>query len=198
MQHLYTHRRLSERDHPDIYGMADAGMTVRDVVAYARRPENEVVDYLRRWLPQTYEKLIHNEGRENFEACIAHYEQLPQESRDVIMDAYLQKDFSAAPQKRLTQDALRFWRTGQKMRALELYTLAIEQAPKDSILLLNRANLYTELGRVSEALHDYERARAGHPKLPEQLFVMQEGLQTMSPEALEVFIRLRRDAQQTA
>jgi len=61
MQDFYSHRLLSERDHVDIFGMADAGSTVQDVVAYARRPENEVVDYLQRWLPQTYEKLVHNE-----------------------------------------------------------------------------------------------------------------------------------------
>lgn len=135
---------------------------------------------------------------ESLEACIAHYEQLPQESRDAIRDAYLQKDFSSAPQKRMAQDALRFWQAGQTLRALELYTLAIEQTPEDSILLLNRANLHTELGNINEALRDYERARDGHPRLPEQLFVMQEGLQTMSPAALEAFVRMRKDAKRTA
>jgi tetratricopeptide (TPR) repeat protein len=136
-------------------------------------------------------------GDGGFEACIAHYEQLPKESRKAVIDAYLQKDFSNTPQKRMAQDALRFWRAGQTLRALELYTLAIEEAPEDSILLLNRANLHTELGNITEALHDYERARAGHPRLPDHLFVVQEGLQTMSPAALETFVRLRKNAQRT-
>lgn len=135
---------------------------------------------------------------ESLEVSIARYERLPQASRDAVRDAYLREDFSHAPEKQLAQEALRSWRAGDTSRALELYTRAIEQAPEDSILLLNRANLHAELGSITEALRDYERARAGHPRLPDQLFVMQEGLQTMSPAALEAFIRLRKDAQRTA
>lgn len=61
MHELNSSRLLSERDHPDIFGMAAIGKTVDDVVAYARRPKSEVVSYLRRCLPQTYEGLIRNE-----------------------------------------------------------------------------------------------------------------------------------------
>ena len=60
MSEFYISRKLSERDHPDIFGMAEAGMTMDDVYAYAQRPKSEVFDYVRRWLPQTYEEFVRN------------------------------------------------------------------------------------------------------------------------------------------
>ena len=130
----------------------------------------------------------------SIEDCIKRYDQSSQKDRDAVIDAYLQKDFSGNPVKQLAQEAHRLWRTGQKLQALEFFNRAVDQTPDDAILLLNRANLHTELGNVNEALHDFERARAGHPRLPEQLFGNQEGLQNMSPAGIEYFIQRRKDA----
>jgi tetratricopeptide (TPR) repeat protein len=131
---------------------------------------------------------------DNMETGLECLERSSQESRDAVKDAYLRENVSDALD-RSAQEALRLWRSGQRLQALELYSRAIEGAPEDSILLLNRAQLQVELGNVSEALGDFERARAGHPRLPERVFVMQERLQSMSPEALELFIQTRKDAQ---
>jgi tetratricopeptide (TPR) repeat protein len=94
---------------------------------------------------------------------------------------------------KLAQEGLRLWQSGQRLQALEWYNLAIDLSPEDSILLLNRAQLQVELGNVTEALCDFEKARAGHPPLPEHLFIMQEGLQSMSPEALRIFLQKVRE-----
>jgi tetratricopeptide (TPR) repeat protein len=92
----------------------------------------------------------------------------------------------------LGREALRLWRAGQKLEALEFYGRAIDQSPEDSVLLLNRAHLLVELGNVSEALSDFKRARAGQPHLPDELFELEEGIQSMSPAALELFVQKRK------
>ena len=80
------------------------------------------------------------------------------------------------------------------MEALEVFSRAIKQTPENSILLLNRANLNVELGNFNEALSDFERARTGQPRLPEQVFAMQEALQSMSPATLEILVQKRKNA----
>lgn len=131
---------------------------------------------------------------DSFETCLRQFEHLSQEDRDAIREAYLQADFSAVPDKRLAQEALRLWRVGERLQALDLYGRVIDQSPEDSILLLNRAQLHVELGNVEEAMCDFERARVGRPRLPEHFFVMHDGLQSMSPAALEAFVQKRKSA----
>ena len=105
-------------------------------------------------------KLLGFRKGETLPSSLERYERLPKECRDAVRDSYLQEDFSHLPDERLAQDALRLWRAGQKLEALDAYGRAIEQSPQDSILHLNRAHLLLELGRFSEASSDFERARA--------------------------------------
>jgi tetratricopeptide (TPR) repeat protein len=128
---------------------------------------------------------------ENMEICYERLERLSEESRDGIKDAYLRETLSDALE-RSAQEGLRLWRSGRRLQALEVYSRAIEASPENSILLLNRAQLQLELGNVNGALRDFDRARAGQPRLPDRVFVMQEHLQSMSPEALDLFIQRRR------
>ena len=134
---------------------------------------------------------------ESLEGSLERYERLPQRSRDAIKDTYLLEDFSHLPDQQLAQDALRLWRAGQKLEALDVYGRAIEQAPEDSILLLNRAHLLVELGCFTEASSDFARAKAGHPKLPDHVFAMLEILQTMSPGMREALLQRRKNTQST-
>jgi hypothetical protein len=57
----YSIRRLSPKDHSDLWDMAQASMTFEDVVGYANRPRGEVIEYLRCVLPHAYERFLHNE-----------------------------------------------------------------------------------------------------------------------------------------
>jgi len=131
---------------------------------------------------------------EGLECSLERYERLSQDSRDAVRDAYLRENFNHTPDEQSAQDALRLWRTGQKLEALEVYSRAIEQAPDNSVLLLNRANLHVELGNFNEALSDFARARTGRPRLPDHVFAIQEVLRSMSPATLEILVQKRKNA----
>jgi tetratricopeptide (TPR) repeat protein len=131
---------------------------------------------------------------EGSDRSLERYERLSQENRDTVRDTYLRENFSHDPSEQLVQNALRLWREGQRLEALEVFSRAIKQTPENSILLLNRANLNVELGNFNEALSDFERARTGQPRLPEQVFAMQEALQSMSPATLEILVQKRKNA----
>ncbi len=103
--------------------------------------------------------------------------------RKSIIDAYTGEDFSDLPAERLAQEALRLWRAGQRQQASKLYDHAIDRAPTDATLLLNRGNLRFELEDVQGAMADYERARQGFPKLPDDLFTVQRTVQTLGADS---------------
>lgn len=121
------------------------------------------------------------------------YSQLSPDQKEAIIDTYIKQGVCPdSPGADINQKALQMWRLGHRQKALDYYNQAIVIAPNDAVLLLNRANLQVELGNVSEALHDYERARCGQPALPDRLFTMQRLLQNVTPRALNAFIAERK------
>jgi tetratricopeptide (TPR) repeat protein len=132
---------------------------------------------------------------ESLEKHLDRYSSLCRIEREGVMDAYGEQDLTSSPANHLAQLALNLWRSNRHEDALVYYTRAIEQAPTDSSLLLNRGNLHFELGNVTAAVADFERAMRGHPKLPDSVFVNYQMVQTLgedSPILLGLFERLRK------
>ena len=132
---------------------------------------------------------------DNVERFVSGYGELNREQRDAILDAYTKENVRCMPAEQLIQAGLKLWRKGERKQALEHYDKAVALSPDDSIILLNRAHLNFELGRVDDALKDFVRARQGHPCLPERVFYVQTMLQTASPEVIELYVqKCRKDA----
>jgi tetratricopeptide (TPR) repeat protein len=55
--------------------------------------------------------------------------------------------------------------------AVDCYSRAIELCPTNSHLLLARARLFLDLGKVPDAMADFEAAKRGYPKLREEVFL---------------------------
>lgn len=136
---------------------------------------------------------------ESMERHLERYNRLAPVERDGVLDAYGEQDLSSSPPDQLAQTALNLWRSGKHEDALAYYDGAIQQAPTDSTLLLNRGNLHFELGKVSAAVADFERAMCGHPKLPDHIFVNYQMIQTLgedSPILLAMFEKRRKQREQ--
>jgi tetratricopeptide (TPR) repeat protein len=101
------------------------------------------------------------------------------------------------------QVALSLWRSGQREQALDHFNRAVELAPDDAVILINRANLKHELGSLEDAMEDFERAQRGiaqrgYPKLPEYFFAGLELWRKMPPEERQAWIERRRNVNITA
>lgn len=57
---LSNPRKLSERDHQDLYQTGYAEQTVYDLFAYANRPRREVLNYMLNTLPCALDKILTN------------------------------------------------------------------------------------------------------------------------------------------
>lgn len=137
-------------------------------------------------------------GDNTLEKNLAQYDRLNREQKDSVLNAYTKEDVGdVLPNEHLSQTALRLWKAGQRQQALQFYNKAVALAPDDAVLLLNRANLQVEMGNIPEALQDFERARLGKPRLPDYVFANQTVIQTMSPQALEIFVKKRKDGTRT-
>ena len=99
------------------------------------------------------------------------YASLSPSEQEEVIEAYLSEDLASHPPKHLAQTALRLWKEGKAKEADQHYSAAISMTPSDSTLLLNRGNLYFELGRYEEAIADFEAAKKGTPLLPDHLLV---------------------------
>jgi tetratricopeptide (TPR) repeat protein len=130
---------------------------------------------------------------EGVEKYLERFGKLSPAERKSVIEAYVHEDVADSPSERCSQAALKFWRSGKREEALAQYMQAVSLAPNDSVIALNRAHLHLELGNLSEAVKDFERARQGVPRLPEQVFSIQAMLANMSPEAVQLFIQKRRD-----
>lgn len=108
------------------------------------------------------------------------------------MQDFLEHDIAGGPAQERAQVGLRLWRSGQREQALNCYDQAVILAPEDSVILLNRACLRLELGRLEDAMQDFERAQRGHPKLPDYLFAGLDLWRAMPPEARQAWIEKRR------
>lgn len=124
------------------------------------------------------------------------YNTLKPEQQKAVVDAYTDEDFRYTPGTSDAQRALTLWRGGQREQALEAYDTAIEQLPKDSSLLLNRANLKFELGRYADAASDYDRAMQALPPLPPEVFVNYQMIQTLGIDSpvLKILAEKKRNA----
>lgn len=126
------------------------------------------------------------------EKFIEKYSELSQAQKEAIKETYLRHDFEDRPAEQHSQAALRLWRSGQHEQALNHYDQAVALAPEDSVTLLNRACLKLELGRLEDAMQDFERAQRGHPKLPDYLFTSLDLWRTLSPEARHAWTEKRK------
>jgi tetratricopeptide (TPR) repeat protein len=137
---------------------------------------------------------------ESLDKHLDRYCNLAHIEREGVLDAYGELDLRSSSPDHLAQHALNLWRSNRHEEALIYYTRAIEEAPTDSGLLLNRGNLHFELGNVSAAVADFERAMVGHPKLPDAVFVNYQLIQTLgkdSPVLRGVIERRRKKREQT-
>ncbi len=143
-------------------------------------------------------KLLGFKRRDSLEQHLEHYNRLSSSERDEVLDVYGKEDLRSSPPDQLAQSALNLWRNGRHKDALDYYNRAIELAPTDSTLLLNRGNLYFELGDISAAVIDFERAMHGKPKLPDHVFVNYQMIQTLGEDSpvLSSMIERRRQKQQ--
>jgi len=108
------------------------------------------------------------------------------------MQDFLEHNIDGGPAQEHAQVGLRLWRSGQRERALDRYDQAVILAPKDSVILLNRACMRLKLGRLEDAMQDFERAQRGHPKLPDYLFASLDLWRAMPSEARQAWIEKRR------
>jgi tetratricopeptide (TPR) repeat protein len=90
------------------------------------------------------------------------YSSLHRVEREAVLDAYGELDLTSSSPNHLAQTALNLWRSNRHEEALICYTRAIEEAPADSTLLLNRGNLHFELGNISAAVADFDHAAAAN------------------------------------
>ena len=61
-------------------------------------------------------------------------------------------------------------RQGKFEDALMSYSAALAQRPKDELILLNRAKLYTEMGETEKAIYDYNTLITNYPTHEQGLF----------------------------
>ncbi len=137
---------------------------------------------------------------EGLDGYLERYNRLTPNQREAVLDATGHEDLSAFPPDQLAQTALNRWRNGKHQEALDLYNRAIALAPTDSTLLLNRGNLNFELGNISAAISDFERAMSGTPKLPEHVFVNYQMVQNLGEDSpiLKAVIERRRKKREQA
>jgi tetratricopeptide (TPR) repeat protein len=137
---------------------------------------------------------------ESLEKFLGRWSSLCRIEREGVLDAYSEQDLTSSPPDHLAQVALNLWRSNRHEDALVYYTRAIEQTPTDSSLLLNRGNLHFELGNISAAVADFERAMRGHPKLPNDIFVNYQLIQTLGEDSpiLLAAIEKRREKRERA
>lgn len=132
---------------------------------------------------------------EGLEGYLERYIRLTPHQREAVLDSAGSENLSAfPPEDQLAQTALNLWRNGKHQDALDYYNRAIALAPTNSTLLLNRGNLNFELGNISAAVSDFERAMSGSPKLPEHVFVNYQLIQTLGEDSpiLQATIERRR------
>jgi tetratricopeptide (TPR) repeat protein len=120
---------------------------------------------------------------ESLEQHLNRYSTLAAVEREGVLDAYGEVDLGSSRLDYLAQIAINLWRSDRHDEALVWYTRAIDLAPDDSTLLLNRGNLHFELGNVAAAVADFERSMRGHPKLPDSIFVNYQMIQTLGQDS---------------
>jgi tetratricopeptide (TPR) repeat protein len=137
---------------------------------------------------------------EGLPGFVDRFSNLPANHQEAILDAASNEALTGSPPEQLAQTALNLWRSGKCVEALDYYNKAIALAPTDSTFLLNRGNLHFELGFISTALEDFERAMSGIPKLPEHVFVNYHLIQTLGEDSpvLQGVIERRRKKREQA
>lgn len=138
--------------------------------------------------------------KEGLDGFLDRYSHLAPNQREAILDAAGGEELGAFPPDQLAQTALNLWRSGKCENALDYYNRAIAIAPTESTFLLNRGNLHFELGNISAAVTDFERAMSGTPKLPEYIFANYHMIQTLGKDSptLQTMIERRRKKREQA
>lgn len=85
---------------------------------------------------------------------------------EIIYESLEELDLENETAEKYSRDALIAQRKGDRIKAVALYTKALEIDSDDAINLLNRGNLLIELGRFDEGIEDLEIASEINPTLP--------------------------------
>lgn len=103
---------------------------------------------------------------------------------EIIYESLEELDLESGTSEKYSRDALIAQRKGDRIKAVALYTKALEIDSDDAINLLNRGNLLIELGRFDEGIADLEVASKINPTLPTHNAILFKNMPAEMREAL--------------
>ncbi|XP_040281023.1 LON peptidase N-terminal domain and RING finger protein 2 [Bufo bufo] len=110
---------------------------------------------------------------------------------DVVLGNLIEKWFSVETNvRRLSSEGDALWENNDLIAALEKFDTALELAPRDSLLTVQRAQLYSAMKNFKQALNDAEMVCRKQPLWPKGHYVKAEALSALgrTEEALKEFL----------